>query len=229
MKYSIVVPTYNHCNDLLKPCVESVFKYTDMDNAELIVVANGCTDNTKEYLDNLGKSVKVVWNTEPLGYTMATNMGIRQSIGQYVILLNNDTLLLDFQEKNGWLQLLEQPFINDETVGMTGPLELYDHDVRSTFLVFCLVMIKQQLFEQFGLLDEIFSPGYGEDIDFNMKLKRNGYKCIEVCRHTDDINKKTYSTFPFWHKSTQTFGAIPSYHNEIVPRNQQLLRKRYSS
>jgi len=82
-------------------------------------------------------------------------------------------------------------------------------------------MIEKTLFEQFGLLDEIFSPGYGEDIDFSMKLKRNGYKCIEVCKYEES------STFPFWHKNTQTFGEIPSYHNEIVPRNQQLLRKRY--
>lgn len=30
-KYSIVIPTYNHCDDLLRPCVESIYKYTDME------------------------------------------------------------------------------------------------------------------------------------------------------------------------------------------------------
>ena len=51
MTYSIVIPTYNYCNDLLKPCLESIIKYTDLLDLEVLVVANGCTDNTKEYVE----------------------------------------------------------------------------------------------------------------------------------------------------------------------------------
>ena len=32
MKYSVVIPTFNHCDDLLKPCIEAIFKYTNMDD-----------------------------------------------------------------------------------------------------------------------------------------------------------------------------------------------------
>ena len=53
MKYSIVVPTYNHCDDLLKPCIDAILKYTNMSQVELIVSANGCVDNTLEFLSNL--------------------------------------------------------------------------------------------------------------------------------------------------------------------------------
>jgi len=76
MKYSIVIPTYNHCDDLLKPCLESVFKYTDMADVELVISANGCTDNTDVYLKELTqrftsigfeKHIKVVWNDRTLG------------------------------------------------------------------------------------------------------------------------------------------------------------------
>ena len=53
MKYSVVIPTYNHCDDLLKPCIESIFKYTNLKDIELIISANGCSDNTSQYLDEL--------------------------------------------------------------------------------------------------------------------------------------------------------------------------------
>lgn len=113
IKYSIVIPTYNHCDDLLKPCIESIEKYTDMRNIEVIIVANGCTDGTREYANTLGPNYKLVWFDEPLGYTKATNQGILQAQGEYVILLNNDTEFIA-QEKNFWLRLLEQPFLEKQ-------------------------------------------------------------------------------------------------------------------
>lgn len=230
MKYSIIIPTYNHCDDLLKPCVESILKTTDMTNVEIIISANGCTDNTKQYLEDLQKifasfhyknHLKIVWHESALGYTTATNMGIKKAVGEYVILMNNDCVLLDFLPKNRWIDLLENPFKENSKIGMTGPLELYDEFVNSTFLVFCLVMIKKSLFNKLGLLDEIFSPGYGEDIDFAMKMKKAGYEFLEVYE-----NGEKY-TFPFWHKGSQTFEEVSNYSNEIVPRNQQILVERY--
>ena len=49
MKYSIVIPTYNNCDKYLKPCIDSIVKYTEMTDIELVISANGCTDNTKCY------------------------------------------------------------------------------------------------------------------------------------------------------------------------------------
>jgi len=82
MKYNIVIPTYNHCEDLLKPCIDSILKYTNMKYTEIIISANGCIDNTKQYLEDLynifvgfgfGDHVKIVWNDIPLGYVKAIN------------------------------------------------------------------------------------------------------------------------------------------------------------
>ena len=82
MKYSIVIPTYNHCQDFLKPCIESIFKYTDLADIELIISANGCTDETSLYLDelrykfnslNLANNFQVAWSDSPSGYPKATN------------------------------------------------------------------------------------------------------------------------------------------------------------
>ena len=52
-KYSVVIPTYNNCEKYLKPCIDSIIKYTEMTDVELVISANGCTDNTRAYLDYL--------------------------------------------------------------------------------------------------------------------------------------------------------------------------------
>ena len=223
-KYSIVIPTYNHCEDLLKPCIDSIKAYTDLSDVEIIVVANGCVDNTKEYLDQSDIPIKVLWFDEGIGYTRATNEGIKVSTGEYVILLNNDTEFLG-QAKNDWITRLVTPF-EDPKVGVTGVLELYDHSAQSNFLVFFCVMIRRTLFDEIGILDEIFSPGFGEDIDFCIRANMAGYqcKCVNSVFYQDE---RRCTTFPIWHKNNQTFGEIPEYGSEIVKRNSKVLEQRY--
>lgn len=223
-KYSIVIPTYNHCDDLLKPCIESIIQYTDTDNLEIIVVANGCTDNTREYVDSLGDFIKLIWVDEGIGYTKATNLGIKAATGEYVIPLNNDTEFL-IQRKGDWLRLLEEPF-SDPKMGITGVLENYDPYADAKFLVFFCVMIPRRLFDEIGLLDEIFSPGYGEDIDFSLRAEKAGYsyKSVNTVFYQDG---KRCTSYPIWHKNNQTFGEIPEYGNVIVGRNSKILAERY--
>lgn len=226
-KYSIVIPTYNHCDDLLKPCIDSIVKYTDMTNVEVIIVANGCTDNTREYVDSLPEDTfRIIWSDQPLGYTKATNLGIKIAQGEYVVLLNNDTLILE-SPQNFWLQLLEQPFVEKKTTGLTGPLQLFDRYANSNVLIFFCVMIKREVFEKIGLLDEIFTPGGGEDIDFTVRANQAGYDA--VCVTESVFNGVTnVGNFPIWHKDNRTFGEIPEYTNYIVKRNGLINAKRYN-
>ena len=228
IKYSIVIPTFQHCDDLLKPCIESIIEHTDLDNVEIIVVANGCTDNTAKYVDELKEReipVKLVWSDEALGYTKATNEGIKIAKGEYVVLLNNDTLMLP-QSRNLWLQLLEEPFSKKE-MGLTGPLQLYDNYANAPVLIFFCVMIKRELFDKIGLLDESFSPGGGEDIDFTIRARAAGYDA-QVITETTFNGGTNVGNFPIWHKDNKTFGEIPEYTNWIVKRNGHLNCKRYN-
>lgn len=227
MKYSIIIPTYNHCDDLLKPCIDSIIKYSDLSTLEVIVVANGCTDNTREYVKSLGDWAKLIWSDDALGYTKATNLGIKQSKGEYVVLLNNDTELLP-QQTNQWLEKLEEPFVNS-TVGITGPLQLYDVYAAHNVLIFFCVMIKRDVFESIGLLDEIFSPGGGEDIDFTIRAKLAGYKPVCICDTQYSLTAATnVGSFPIWHKNNKTFGDIPEYSSSIIKRNGLINCKRYN-
>jgi GT2 family glycosyltransferase len=228
IKYSIVIPTYNHCDDLLRPCIESIVRYTDLENVEIIVVANGCSDNTKEYLSSLATfPVKMIWIDEPIGYTKATNEGIKVACGEFIILLNNDTELLEYP-KNAWLQMMEEHF-TDSSVGLVGPLQLHDNYADADVLIFFCVMIRKEVFDKIGLLDEIFSPGGGEDIDFTIRANKAGYKSVVATPTEFDTIKSTNTGgIPIWHKDNKTFKDIPEYTNYIVKRNGLINCKRYN-
>jgi len=147
-KYSVIIPTYNHLDKFLKPCLESIIRHTDLNNTEVIVVANGCVDDTVVYVNDLSvkyPSIKLIESKEGLGYTKATNLGIKAAQGEYAILLNNDTVLLP-QPTDCWLQQLELPFINDPKMGVTGPLWIIDKITKTRFVVFFCAMIPMRLF-----------------------------------------------------------------------------------
>jgi beta-1,4-mannosyl-glycoprotein beta-1,4-N-acetylglucosaminyltransferase len=230
-KYSIIIPTYNHLDDCLKPCLESIIKYTNLDEVEVIVVANGCTDGTKDYVRGLGHPFKLFWMTDPAGYTKATNEGIKISMGEYVVLLNNDNILLE-QPKSEWLRMLEKPYIDNPKTGITGAAKNFHAETSFEFLLFFCVMLKDTIIEKFGLLDEIFNPGYGEDIDYCWKLHKANLDVVQVPNDVKYNRLRDASDhvihFPIWHKSSQTVHGVPKW-TEIVARNEAILLDRYGN
>lgn len=231
IKYSIVIPTWNHLHDCLIPCLTAIFKYTDLSNVEIIVIANGCTDGTEDYLDGLGPAVTYYSYPEPLGYTKSTNIGIEKAKGEYVILMNNDAILLQ-QPKNQWIEMLSEPFERDEKVGITGSLRGWSDPANSFFMIFFLVMIRRQLFDELGLLDEQFSPGGGEDTEFCIRLMDHGYKQVQVPSDTQlDYNPDTglfVSTFPVFHQGEATVYDLPDW-QQIFDKNSFRLAKMYNN
>ena len=192
MKYSVVIPTYNHCEKYLKPCIDSIIKYTKMTDIELVISANGCTDNTDAYLLYLQTAIpncKIVWNDYSLGFAKAVNEGIKVSSGKKIVLLNNDTLLLE-QSKNEWLDRLDDYHADISTV-----LTQYSPITKQKFGVFFCTMIDKKVFETVGLLDESFETGGCEDIDFCFKADQNGFSLVDVGYKGD---------FPIYHKAEGT-------------------------
>jgi glycosyltransferase involved in cell wall biosynthesis len=238
MKYSIIVPTYNHCDDLLKPCLESVFRYTDMRDVELIVSANGCTDSTKWYLESLKnqfasigfeKHFQIIWSDKPLGYSGANNAAIKQAHGERIVLLNNDTVLLH-QHKNCWLEMLSAPFENDSRVGLAGPVIQHSSDAGQDFCVFFCVMIAKKVFDKIGLLNEEYGVGTGEDVEFSIEAVRAGFLMAEVAPKAL-VNGQFYtSTFPLYHKGEGTvhdFSLVLDF-NSVFARNGRKLARKYN-
>src|SRR4029077_4384987 len=94
---------------------------------------------------------------KPLGFTSATNVGIGLARGEYVVLLNNDTVLLR-QARNAWIDLLMGPFLKDPKVGITGPVKFHWDlgGIERHAIAFWCAMIRRDLFGQIGVLDEAF-------------------------------------------------------------------------
>jgi SAM-dependent methyltransferase len=158
-----------------------------MTDIELVISANGCTDNTDAYLLYLQTAIpncKVVWNDFPLGFAKAVNEGIKVSTGKKIVLLNNDTLLLE-QPKNQWLDRLDDYHADISTV-----LTQYSPITKQKFGVFFCTMIDKKLFETVGLLDESFEIGGCEDIDFCFRADQNGFSLVDVGSKGD---------FPIYH------------------------------
>ena len=199
---SIIIPTYNHLEDYLKPCCKSIIDYTDLSDVEVVIVANGCKDGTREYVESLGAPFKLVWVNEGLGYTKATNLGVKESKGDIIILMNNDFLLLP-QEKNAWMRYLCEPL--KEKVGITCNLKIWDASVERMFAVFFCCAFPRHIWDKVGPLDEDWSPGGGEDIEFCLKVEQLGYTIRQV---PDEVNTQQegimVNHFPSYHPGEGT-------------------------
>lgn len=237
-KFSIVIPSMKHLGDCLVPCCESIIKHTDMADVECIVVLNGCGDDgSREYVDSLGPCFRYVWLDEPSGYTHSTNVGIKAATGSHIILLNNDCVVLGEQ----WIDLLYQPFTTDPRMGITGPLQLHCPDADRNFLVFFCVMVSRAMLDEIGILDEVFSPGYGEDADLCCRAEDNGWKVQRVPEGSDlklidkgceDLpewkrDKMWHAEFPLYHDGNKTFGEDPARFELVLRKNKQTLQERY--
>ena len=190
MKYSIVIPTYNNCEKYLKPCIDSIVKYTEMTDIELVISANGCTDNTAQYLQYLYTAIPnllVTWNEKPLGFAAATNEGIKLASSDKIVLLNNDTILLN-QPKNQWLELLDQGDVS-YVLGQNSPI------TQRRFGIFFCAMIQKKVFDIIGLLNEEYGTGGCEDIEFCYLAEKAGFTLAECSNN---------GTYPIYHKAEGT-------------------------
>ena len=214
MKYSIVIPTYNNCEKYLKPCIDSVIKYSNMDDVELIISANGCTDNTKQYLEYLKTAVsnlKVIWSDDALGFAKATNEGILVSTTERIVLLNNDTVILG----PDWLEKL------DAGGDISTVWTQWSDITQQRFGVFFCVMIYTKVFQAIGLLNEEYETGGCEDIEFCYKARWNGFT---IHANWDD------GTFPIYHKAEGTVHdteLVQDWPNKFL-LNELKLAKKYN-
>jgi GT2 family glycosyltransferase len=202
---SVIVVTFNSMSTI-KACVQGVVEFLGTFD-ELVLVDNGSTDETPAFLNSLVGSdprLKVILNDKNLGFSEGCNIGIRASCGDYVVLLNPDTTVIE-----GWIGRM-RAYFEDSSVGAVGPisngvfgLQQYNlhfpknvkhglspnglHDlaikvnarkgVESKLLIgFCL-MIRRKVLDQMGLLDKELFLGC-DDLDLSWRLRLAGYKLM---------------------------------------------------
>ncbi len=94
VKLSIVIVNYNGGN-IIRECLSSVFSKVKNIDFEVIVSDNGSTDGSVETIKNEFPGIIIVKNGNNIGFAAANNEAVKSAHGEYVLLLNPDTLVLD--------------------------------------------------------------------------------------------------------------------------------------
>lgn len=187
-RVTIIILTWNQLR-YTKICIESIKKLTDRNRYDLVVVDNGSTDKTIEYLKTAldGSRDIVIGNTKNRGFSGGNNQGLKVAESEYILMLNNDCRI----EKNNWLDILLDAN-KDKSIGIVGALchrsapdyakKIFTHiglgnesDKWSYIEGWCLFG-KRKLFIELDGFDMRFNPAYGEDADLSYRVKKLGLK-----------------------------------------------------
>jgi len=112
---SIIIVTWNG-KQYVEECLNSLGAYSQDPGVEIIVVDNASWDGTFEFVRDTYQTVRLIQNTENLGFAKANNIGIRASSGQFVCLINSDVRVFE-----GCIDKMHFYMCNNPQIGLVGP------------------------------------------------------------------------------------------------------------
>jgi len=200
---SIIIVTYNNKDDI-EECLDSILNQT-YKNFEIIVVDNASKDGTPDIVQRKYPTVRLIRSPKNLGYAGGNALGLKYAKGDYIVILNPDTIV----DKN-WLQELVSIANRDNKIGIVGAcILLYDQPSRInalgnvlhfTGLVFCnafcepydkyrekdqylalpsgaAFLIKREVIEEVGFMDKFFFMEFS-DTDFVVRALSKGWDSL---------------------------------------------------
>ncbi len=200
---SIIIPAFNQW-DYTHACLDSIFKNSGDVKYEMILADDNSTDDTK-FAEKLTKHIHIIRNENNLGFLFNCNNAAKYAKGEYILFLNNDTLVqLD------WLKWLIKPIEENADVGMTGAKLVFsngqlqeaggivfmdgsamnygreDNPDQSQYnylkdVDYCsgaCICIRKELWNKLGGFDIRYAPAYYEDTDLAMQIKSLGYRTV---------------------------------------------------
>ena len=201
MKTTVVIPNYNGIA-YLKDCLASLFEDLLEHPAKVIVVDNGSTDGSCEWIRDTYPDVNLLALRKNTGFSHAVNLGIQHADTPYVLLLNNDTRV-----KKGFTKALEQALsrhpdafsvsaqmlsMKDETIvdnagdmyyalgwararGKDKPASRYQKRAEIFSACAGAAIYRKAVFDRIGLFDESHFA-YLEDVDIGWRARIYGYR-----------------------------------------------------
>lgn len=179
---SIIVPTYTN-EPIFMECLRSVLSFTDHP-FEFFAVFNGC--NYDLQIQGETSNVKIIKLSKNRGWIGGINAAKSFVNGEYVLMLNDDTQVLDYD--SGWLSRLVSVLESNNKVGAVGPISNaimgYQNITASSTIAYrkhttpllsgCCLLVRKDLLDQVGWLDE--SLPAGDDVDLSIRLRDAGYE-----------------------------------------------------
>jgi len=115
MKLSIVILNWNS-RHFLERCLQAIYSNITLENAEIIIVDNGSKDGSVEFLKGNYSEIKLIVNTTNKGVGPARNQGMRYAKGEYILILDVDTIV-----QPGTIDKLIEEMDKKPDVGLAGP------------------------------------------------------------------------------------------------------------
>jgi GT2 family glycosyltransferase len=200
---SILLVLYNRA-ELTLACLRSLLPRLAGVRAEIVLVDNASGDETALLLDRI-RGATILRNRDNRGFPAGVNQAASAASGEFLLLLNNDTEVLDDSPDAALRFLAENPDVGavggrvlllDGTLQEAGcvlgrdghsaqygrgdspeaPEYQFRRDVDYCSAAF--LMTRRDLFHKLGGLDVSFSPGYFEDADYGIRLWRAGWRVV---------------------------------------------------
>lgn len=200
---SIVIVNWNG-RHWLEQCLPALTQQT-YPHFETVIVDNGSTDDSVEWLQQFGTGVRVLRQSKNLGFALANNIGIRATTSPFIVTLNNDT-----RPAPGWLEALvtavshpntgmaaaairqwQQPHLLDsagievDKAGIAWQRHINQPVSPSSQpeVVFgpsaAAALYRREMLDEIGLFDEDFFAYY-EDVDLAWRAQIAGWQCLYV-------------------------------------------------
>ena len=191
---SIIIPVWNQ-HEMSQDCIQMVMETTE--DYEVVVVDNGSDPPFEPPFSGFNE-VRVIRNEENKGYPVAANQGVRESKGEYVVLLNNDVVVTDgainrlvghlsedldivgpITNYCAGLQNMEVPVYHNRDELEAIAEEVFESAEGGLAEVnwvigFCMAL-KRELYDELQPFDESLWPSSGEEIDFCYRAKKAGH------------------------------------------------------
>lgn len=148
---SIIILNYN-AGELLVNCVESIIK-SEYSNIEIIVVDNNSTDESHIKCKNKFSKIKLIQNKKNFGYCEGNNIGIRSALGEFIVILNPDTIV-----ENNWLISL---------------INAYEENGEGLYQPKIMSLYEKNVIQSTGNFIQLFGFGYARDKGEINSQKRN--------------------------------------------------------
>lgn len=200
---SIIIPVYNQY-EITMNCLFSIKSSTATTNYEIILVDDNSTDKTKE-IEKYVKNINIIRNSTNQGFLKNCNIAAKAARGDYLYFLNNDTILFPnaLEEltqtldtvpdcgvvgskliyPDGKIQSAGSKLGKNLIPSLIGTLHNpyepeFNIQKEVDYVCGASLMTKKSLWQELKGFDEIFSPGYFEETDYCLRIKKIGLKII---------------------------------------------------
>lgn len=213
---SVIIPNYEHCDDL-KKCITSILDKSSYKNIEIIIVENNSkSEEIFSYYKELEKTydnIKIIKNDGEFNFSKLINKGAESAYGEYYLLLNNDTELINEKSIFEMVSICER-----NGVGVVGAkLDYFDNTVQHAGVVIGLMGVAEHVFKGVNSNED----GYMYRLGMTQNYSAVTGACMLVKKSVFDLVQGFSEDFPV------AFNDI-DFCLKVIEKNYQIVYTPYS-